>query len=183
MSLPSRESVSFLICSRSTFAEAATTASQMLFKEVYCLPSFEFSRLRRAHKFSIGFKSGEEGGQGSIQASLRPLLASQAVEYLDACDGALSCIKIMGFLNAEDFFLYHCLKKDSSRNRQQVWELSFSPSSIQKGPITSSLMIATHTSTPPPPCWCLTQSGAPVSITDPATSPSTWSINSHTHLI
>jgi hypothetical protein len=39
--------------------------------------------------------------------SLRPLLSSQAVEYLDACDGALSCMKIMTFLNAEDFFLYH----------------------------------------------------------------------------
>jgi hypothetical protein len=39
--------------------------------------------LRRAHKFSIRFKSGEEGGQVIIRASLRPLLASQAVEYLD----------------------------------------------------------------------------------------------------
>jgi hypothetical protein len=42
------------------------------------------------------------------------------VEYLDACDGALSCIKIMAFLNAEDFFLDHCLKKVSSRNWQEV---------------------------------------------------------------
>ncbi|CAJ0966971.1 unnamed protein product [Ranitomeya imitator] len=43
-------------------------------------------------------------------------LASHAVEYLEACDGALFCMKIMLFFNDTDFFLYHCLKKLSSRN-------------------------------------------------------------------
>ncbi|CAJ1081762.1 protein unc-93-like A isoform X1%2C partial [Xyrichtys novacula] len=29
-----------------------------------------------------------------------------------------------------------------------------------KGPASSSLIIPAHTSTPPPPCWCLIRSGA-----------------------
>lgn len=58
-----------------------------------------------------GVRSGEEGGHVIIFSSLRLLLASHAVEYFDACHGALSYIKIMIFLKDADFFLYHCLKK------------------------------------------------------------------------
>lgn len=70
------------------------------------------------HRFSMGFRSGEQGGHIIRFSSFIPFLASHAVEYLDACDGALSCMKIMFFLKDADFFLYHCLKKVSSRNWQ-----------------------------------------------------------------
>lgn len=62
--------------------------------------------------FSIGFKSCEEGSQVLIWVSLGPLLASQAVEYLDACDGLH---KDNDLLNVEDFFLHQYLKNESSR--------------------------------------------------------------------
>ena len=70
----------------------------------------------RDHRLFMGFRSGEQGGHVINFSSFRPFLASHAVEYLDACDGALSCMKIMLFLKDADFVLYHCLKKVSSKN-------------------------------------------------------------------
>lgn len=61
----------------------------------------------------------QEGGHVIILSFLRPLLfKSLTVEYLVACDGALSCIQIMTSLNDKDFFLYRCLKKVASKNWQ-----------------------------------------------------------------
>lgn len=74
--------------------------------------------LTRNYKFSVEFKSGEQGGRKSSSIFLTPLLRSESVEYFDACDGALPCVNIMDCLNATDCFLCHSLKKVSSRNRQ-----------------------------------------------------------------
>lgn len=60
---------------------------------------------RALHKFPKGFKTGEEGGHVIILSSLRPLLVSQAVGYLNACDVSLSRIKILAFLIDVDIVL------------------------------------------------------------------------------
>lgn len=41
-----------------------------------------------------------------------------SVKYLDKCNGALTCINIMVYLNAAHCFSYHRLMKVSSRNWQ-----------------------------------------------------------------
>lgn len=55
-------------------------------------------------------------GPFHYSVSWKAFAGCYAAECLDACDGALPCIKIMTFLNDADFFLYHCLKKVSSEN-------------------------------------------------------------------
>ena len=51
-------------------------------------------------KFSMGFKSGDAGGQFINRDPKMPILARYDIEFLAACEGALSCMKTNEFFHS-----------------------------------------------------------------------------------
>ena len=60
--------------------------------ELYCFPATYTSVFRIDRRFSIGLRSGEQGGQIITLSSLMPIFFIHAVVYLAARAGALPCI-------------------------------------------------------------------------------------------
>lgn len=82
-------------------------------------------------------------------------LASQTVE-LGCMFWSIVMHKDHGLTECCRHFLYHCLKKVSSKNWQCIWEFIFSPCATRKGQTSSSLITAAHIVMPPSPCCRLT---------------------------
>ena len=58
-------------------------------------------------KYSIGFESGDAGGQFIIRDPKMPVLVRYDIEFLTACEGALSCMKISDFCSFGGRLWYH----------------------------------------------------------------------------
>ncbi len=104
-------------------------------------------------RFSIGLRSGEDGGHTMSFSPFMPIAANDTEVFFAAWDGALSCMKKILLRKAQFFFLYHG-RKWSVRNSIYFAEVIFTPSGTLKGPTSSLPMILAQNMTPPPPCWC-----------------------------
>ncbi len=101
-----------------------------------------------------GLNQIKKEGQDIFLALMQTFLASKTV--------LLGCM-FWSIIMHEDHdligyrhFLYHCLKKMSSKNCVFIWEFIFSSCAtkkkIKKSPTSSSLIIAAHTIMQPSPC-------------------------------
>lgn len=80
----SAELVSSLMVSLLTPSAAAFTACHRSSLEVYCFPFAYTDCLMMDHKFSMGLRSGEQGGHNMRCSSLMPCLVSQSLVRADA---------------------------------------------------------------------------------------------------
>ena len=78
------DSVSFPIKDLGIESAAIFMASHNASFEEYCFPSAQTRRLTIDHKFSIGFRSGELGGQIIIVLFLKPIDSKYCVVALAA---------------------------------------------------------------------------------------------------
>ena len=112
--------------------------------DAYCLPpaqSFLFNR----QKFSMGLRSGGEDDHVINFSLLNPTFARYSTVERAACDGALSCMKIIFFLNAGRLLRYQGIKL-SWRKFQYVSAFIFTPSGTLKSPKhdTTTTLLSSH---------------------------------------
>ena len=99
--------------------------------------------------FSMGFKSGEFGGQIISDSFTNPRDFKTAVVAFAACDGALSCIKTTLFSRDKGKSSNHG-SSAVFKNWQYVAAVNFNPSGTRNGPTSSSPMMPAQIITPPP---------------------------------
>ena len=78
------------------------------------------------HRFSMGFKSGENGGHTMTRPFLKQIFCRSVLPVvLAACDWALSCIKIV-FLFSDKKVLIWTTVRDAPSRKQRMRQNSFS---------------------------------------------------------
>ena len=99
----------------------------------------------------MGLRSGDEDGHVINCSLLNPTFARYSTVERAACDGALSCMKIIFFLNAGRLLRYQGIKL-SWRKFRYVSAFIFKPSGTLNGPTSSLPIIPAQNMTPPPCC-------------------------------
>ena len=106
----------------------------------------------------MGLRSCYEDDHVTNFTLLNPIFAKYSTVERAACDGALSCMKIIFFLNAGRLLQYQGIKL-SWRKFQYVSAFIFTPSVTLSGPTSTLPIIPAQNMTPPPPCCRLTLDG------------------------
>lgn len=104
------------------------------------------------HRFSIGLRSGDDGGHTMNFFSLHAHSSQGPNGIFAAWNGALSCMKMILLLKARFFFLYHG-SKWAVRNSTYFAEVIWTPWGTLKGLIKSLPMFPAQNITLPSPCW------------------------------